>query len=204
MKRYLLFLVVFCLALVSCNQETNFYLTPDQRNLVCGPDGGTFDDLIFTNGSWTCTVSDDAVTVTPMSGDYTQPVHVVVGQNSEMYTKSIRIHFTSTSGDLSRVANVVVTQDCYPFIFCDEDVKTVGPEGGQVRFTVNSNEAWAIAQPRAITFFRVTPHEGGPNSTTVTFDIPANDEGHERTFEATLQLQEHPSVSETLTVVQKY
>ena len=204
MKRYLVFFVILCLAFVSCDQETNFYITPDQRNLVCGPEGGTFNDLIFTNGSWTCTVSDDAVTVTPMSGDYTQPVHIVVDKNSEMYTKSIRIHFTSTNGDLSRTANVVVTQDCYPFLFCDEAVKTVGPEGGQVRFTVNSNEPWSVAQPDAISGFQVTPLVGGPNSTTVTFEIPANDEGRERTFVAQLNLQDHPSVSLTLTVVQRY
>ena len=110
MKRYLL-LVFLCLMAVSCDQDTNFYVTPDVSTFEFGPDGGEFDDVIFTNGSWTCEVSDDAVTVTPSSGDYTTSVHVVVAPNTERYTKAIRLKFISTYGDLSRNSNVVVTQD---------------------------------------------------------------------------------------------
>ena len=203
MKRYLL-LVFLCLMAVSCDQDTNFYVTPDVSTFEFGPDGGELDDVIFTNGSWTCEVSDDAVTVTPSSGDYTTSVHVVVAPNTERYTKAIRLKFISTYGDLSRNSNVVVTQDCYPFIFCeDEDVKTIGSEGGKVRFSVNSNEAWSLVKSGSGVDFQAEPLSGGPNTTTVTLDIPANDEGLARTFKVQLQLQKHPGVSVTLTVIQE-
>jgi hypothetical protein len=205
MKRYLL-LVLFCLAVLSCDQDTNFYVTPDVSTFEFGPDGGEFDDVIFTNGSWTCEVSDDAVTVTPTSGDYTATVHVVVPPNNERYTKSIRIKFISTYGDLSRNSNVVVTQDCYPFIFCeDEDVKTIGPEGGKVRFTVNSNQPWVLIEPDSIESlagFSAEPLSGGPNSTTVTLNVPTNDTGEERWLDVLLYLESDPEVYLILTVIQ--
>lgn len=206
MKRYLL-LVVLCLAAVSCDQDTNFYITPNHTSFVLGPNGGSFDDVLFTNGSWTCTVSDDAVTVTPMSGDYTTPFRVVVGPNSERFTKAIRIKFTSTLGDLSRTANVVVTQDCFPFIFADETLQTIGPEGGRVFFTVNSNEPWVMLEPDASVLpagFSAEPRNGGPNNTTVMLDIPVNDTGEERWLEVLLHLESDPEVYVILTVIQSF
>lgn len=206
MKRYLL-LVVLCLAAVSCDQDTNFYITPNHTSFVLGPNGGSFDDVLFTNGSWTCTVSDDAATVTPMSGDYTTPFRVVVGPNSERFTKAIRIKFTSTLGDLSRTANVVVTQDCFPFIFADETLQTIGPEGGRVFFTVNSNEPWVMLEPDNSVLpagFSAEPRNGGPNNTTVTLDIPVNDTGEERWLEVLLHLESDPEVYVILTVIQSF
>lgn len=206
MKRYLL-LVVLCLAAVSCDQDTNFYITPNHTSFVLGPNGGSFDDVLFTNGSWTCTVSDDAATVTPMSGDYTTPFRVVVGPNSERFTKAIRIKFTSTLGDLSRTANVVVTQGCFPFIFADETLQTIGPEGGRVFFTVNSNEPWVMLEPDDSVLpagFSAEPRNGGPNNTTVTLDIPVNDTGEERWLEVLLHLESDPEVYVILTVIQSF
>ncbi len=206
MKRYLL-LVVLCLAAVSCDQDTNFYITPNHTSFVLGPNGGSFDDVLFTNGSWTCTVSDDAATVTPTSGDYTTPFRVVVGPNSERFTKAIRIKFTSTLGDLSRTANVVVTQDCFPFIFADETLQTIGPEGGRVFFTVNSNEPWVMLEPDDSVLpagFSAEPRNGGPNNTTVTLDIPVNDTGEERWLEVLLHLESDPEVYVILTVIQSF
>jgi hypothetical protein len=204
MKRYLL-LVVLCLMAVSCDQETNFYATPDKTSFVFGPEGGSFDDVLFTNGSWTCTVSDESVTVTPMSGDFTSPFHVEVPANTEMYTKSIRIQFTSKYDDMSRVATVAITQDCFPFLVADDVLKAIGYEGGRVFFTVNSNEPWKLrvlneaANPAG---FSVEPRSGGPNSTTVTIDIPANDTGKDRLFKVELYLESHPEESLVLGVIQ--
>ena len=201
MKRYLL-LVVLCLAAVSCDQDTNFYVTPDHTSFVIGPEGGTFDDVLFTNGSWTCTVSDESVTVTPMSGDYTTPFRVVVGENKEMFTKAISIQFKSTLDDLSRTGKVVITQDCHPFVYCAEPVQTIGAAGGAVRFSVNSNEPWAVPQVDDIPGFSVSPLSGGPNSTIVTVTVPANDMDLERHFAVSLHLTSDPSVSQLLTVIQ--
>lgn len=142
-----------------------------------------------------------------MSGDYTTPFRVVVGPNSERFTKAIRIKFTSTLGDLSRTANVVVTQDCFPFIFADETLQTIGPEGGRVFFTVNSNEPWVMLEPDDSVLpagFSAEPRNGGPNSTTVTFDIPVNDSGEERWLEVLLRLESDPEVYVILTVIQSF
>lgn len=204
MKRYLL-LATFCLAALSCTQETNFYLNPEITSFVLDADGGSFDEMIFTNGIWSCTVSDDAAKVTPDAGSYTCPVHIEVAENTEMFTKSIRIRFTSSSDDgLSRYANVVLTQACHPFLFCEEPDKTIGPEGGQVRFSINSNKEWRVEPLIGGTFpFGIDPMTGGPNRTELTLDIPANDTGEERHFLVYLSLLSDPDVTLALTVDQE-
>ena len=203
MKRYLL-LAIFCLAALSCEQETNFYLTPEVSTIVLGPEGGSLDEMIFTNGTWTCTVSDDAVTVTPASGDYTCPVHIEVGENQEMFTKAIRIRFTSSYDELYRYANVVVTQACHPFIFCEEPVKSIGPEGGDVRFSVNASEDWQWDSSLAggVSQVDVSPVSGGANRTDVTVRVPANDTGAGRSFTVRLVLKNTPATFQNLTVNQ--
>ena len=203
MKRYLL-LVALCLAALSCTQEAELSITPDVGAFQFDETGGQFDAIILTNGSWTASCDDPAVSFSPQSGDYSSPIHVTVGANEEMYTKVIRITLNAKLDNLTRTSRIVVTQTCAPFLFCEEATKTIGPEGGLIHFSVNSNEPWSVAQPDAISGSQVTPLTGGPNSTIVTFDIPANGEGRERTFVAQLNLQDHPSVSLTLTVVQRY
>ena len=202
MKRYLL-LALLCLAAVSCSQETDFYIYPDVHLFEFDANGGSFDDVIFTNGVWSCEVSDAAVSVLPLSGDYTSPISVVVGENEERFTKVIRLRFTSKLDELSRTADIIITQSCHPFIFCDEPVKQVGPEGGVVRFSVNSNEPWSVETPDGGPMpCSVDPMTGGPNSTVVSVDVPANPQGAERTLRVVLSLVSDPFVFVTLTIIQ--
>lgn len=202
MKRYLL-LALLCLAAVSCDQDTDFYIYPDVHLFEFDAEGGSFDNVIFTNGVWSCEVSDAAVTVSPMSGDYTTPIHVEVGENEEMYTKAIRLRFTSKLDDLSRTGDIIITQHCHPFIFCEDPVKQVGPEGGVVRFSVNSNEPWSVETPDGGPMpCSVDPMTGGPNSTVVSVDVPANPQGAERTLRVVLSLVSDPFVFVTLTIIQ--
>jgi hypothetical protein len=203
MKRYLL-IVLLCLTGLtagSCEQETNFYLTPEFYTFVCDADGGTFDEMLFTNGVWTCEISDDAATVTPSSGDYTCPIHIEVAENPERYTKAIRLRFTSSYDGLNRYANVVVTQACHPFLFCEEPVKSIDLEGGVVSFSVNSSEAWQVQPLDGGSYpFGIEPMEGGPNRMDVFLQIPPSEE--EQTLTLHLALKSDPSVHVALTVLQ--
>lgn len=201
MKRYLL-LALMALAALSCTQETTLTVTPDVRNFQFGPEGGSFDVVIFTNGVWTATCNDESVSFSPAEGEYTTPMHVVVPENEEHFTKSVRIQLTSKGGDLSRTAQVIITQGCYPFIFCEEPVKEIGSNGGKVRFSVNSNEPWRLKKPVGEIAFGATPETGGPNRTEVTLDIPANTTGEDRTFTVMLVLQSDSLVCVSLTVRQ--
>ena len=201
MKRYLL-LVAVCLAAVSCDQETDFYVTPDIRTIVMEAEGGSFDDVIFTNGVWTTEISDEAVTITPSTGSYTTKVHVVVGENQEHFTKAIRIRFTSSDGDNSRTGDIVITQQCHPFLLCDEPVKTIGAAGGKVFFSVNSNAKWGLMQWDGGMPYEVTPQVGGPNRTDITVTVSENTSGEERTLPITIHLIDSHEVTLTLKVVQ--
>ena len=145
MKKTLLF-ALWMLLLAACSQETTLSITPDIASYTCGADGGSFDAVIFTNGSWTTSCDDKAVSFTPASGDFTAPLHVTVGTNDENYTKSIRITLTSKLDDLSRSSKIVITQACRPFIFSEETFLRAPASGGTVRFHVNANASWKVAE----------------------------------------------------------
>jgi hypothetical protein len=198
MKRYLP-LLILCLAALSCTQETELSIAPDVGSFQFDEHGGQFDAIIFTNGSWTATCDDPAVSFAPQSGDYTTPIHVSVGANEEKYTKNIRLALTATLDNLTRTGRIVITQACAPFIFCEEAVKTVGPEGGVVRFSVNSNEPWKVASQSC----PVDPMTGGPNIEDVSLLVPENTEGVQRTFTVILSLEKDPQTTLVLTVVQQ-
>lgn len=201
MKRYLL-LAFLCFAALSCTQETTLSITPDVRDFQFGPEGGSFDVVIFTNGVWTATCADESIAFSPASGEYTTPMHVEVPENVEHFTKAVHIQLTSKTGDISRTAQVVISQDCYPFILCEEPVKEIDNKGGKVRFSVNSNEPWRLKKPVGEIAFGASPETGGPNRTEVTLDIPANTTGEDRTFTVTLVLQSDALVIQPLTVKQ--
>ena len=198
MKRFLI-LVAAAVLLASCNQEATLTITPDVSSWTFGPEGGEFTVVLFTNGHWSASCNDDAISFAPDTGDFTAPMHVVVGKNTEQYTKAMAIKVTTHLDGVSRSSKVVITQQCVPFIFCNEPLKTIGPEGGAVRFTVNSNLPWTVEKGLS---FVVDPSSGGPNSTEVTLWIPADSENRERTFSARLALDDEPSISVELVVRQ--
>ena len=134
-------------------------------------------------------------------------MHVEVGENQEQYTKSIRISVTSKMEGKSRLLYIVVTQACYPFVLCNDAEKTVGAEGGTVRFTVNSDKGWVLYKTLldgVETPLSVTPDNHGENIVTVEVSVPASESGKSRTWEILLASKTAPSVEACrLTIVQK-
>lgn len=205
MKKYMLLVSLLAL-LASCTQDIELTVTPDVPSWTFDADGGSFDVVIFTDGSWKATCDDPAVTFAPDSGDFTMPMHVTVGKNEEMYTKSIRISLVSSYSNLSRGNRIVITQTCNPFIFCEESEKTIGAEGGAVRFSVNADHDWSVVRTtldgEACTL-TVDPSSQGPNRTEVAVWIPENETSQPRSFAVTLALDDYPDKTLTLTVTQE-
>ena len=119
MKKTLLLVALILLA-VSCDQDTNLSITSDISSYRFDAEGGSFDAIIFTNGSWTASCEDESVKFTPDAGYCTTPMHIEVGANEAYYTKSVRITLTTVYDSYSRTGKIVLTQDCRPFIFCEE------------------------------------------------------------------------------------
>ena len=138
MKKTLI-LAACMMLLAACSQDTSLSISSDIASYRFDADGGAFDAIIFTNGSWTATCEDETVSLTPSSGDYTTPMHIVVGANEEYYTKSIRITLNTKLDNLSRSGKIVITQDCRPFIFCQESRVNLTAQGGKARFSVNAD-----------------------------------------------------------------
>ena len=108
-------------------------------------------------------------------------MHVAVKDNPEHFTKAIPIKFTSTLDDKSKTYNVVITQDCNPFVIAEEDTQRIGAEGGVVRFVVNSNKPWIVDTPTGIALpYTIDPMQGGPNRTTISVTVAPNNSGTER------------------------
>lgn len=204
MKKYFL-LALACVAAIACTQDYAVTVEPDVTSMTFGPEGGSFNTLLLTNGNWTATCDDASVTVTPSSGSYSAPLHIEVGENTEQYTKAIRISLTSVIDSKSRVARIVVTQACHPFVFCEENTLSIGAEGGTARFWVNSNEPWTVASTTldGQNFpLEVSPLGYEANRVEVDVEIPVNTSGARRTFVVTIALKDTPSETVRLTVVQ--
>ena len=142
---------------------------------------------------------------TPASGDFTAPLHVTVGTNDENYTKSIRITLTSKLDDLSRSSKIVITQACRPFIFSEETFLRAPASGGTVRFHVNANASWKVAETTCdgdAFSLSVDPRTAGPNRTEVSVLVPENTAGSERTFAVRLALESNPDTAVTLVIGQ--
>lgn len=205
MKKTLILLVGMMLLASACTQETSLGISSDITSFQFDADGGSFDAIIFTNGSWTAACDDDAVVCSPASGDCTTPMHITVGPNEAFFTKSIRIELKTVLDDKSRTGKIVITQACRPFIFSEETQLQVSAEGGKARFHVNSNKSWKVTEstcdgePAELS---VDPAAHGPNRAEVTVLIPANPLGRERIFTVRLSLEEFPECSVILTVGQ--
>lgn len=205
MKKYLI-LAFMSLMLLSCTQESEITVEPDITSYRFDPSGGSLDVVIFTNGSWTATCADPTVTLTPDSGDYTAPMHITVGPNLDYRTKSIRVELVSRIEGKSRNGRIVLTQDCLPFIFCEEPSVRIGAAGGTARFSVNSNAPWKVAGTTmdGDSFsLPVDPLRHDANRVEVSVLIPSNDSGKVRTFTVTLALEENSSTKVVLTVSQE-
>jgi len=199
MKKLLL-LAAVAILMVSCTQEATLSVSADVASFQFDAEGGEFDSIIFTNGSWTASCEDEDIVFSPASGDYTTPMHIVVAPNEEHRTKVVPIVLKATLDNLTRTAKIVITQQCRPFIFCDEAVKTIDAAGGIVRFSVNSNETWHVADATACL---VDPMTGGPNLTDVYVSVPANATGAPRTLSVILALDSTPETTVVLTLSQE-
>ena len=215
MKRILL-IAAMCAVALSCTQEATLTLTADVPAVQFGPEGGVFNTILFTNGSeWTATCDDPAVTFTPTSGAYTTPMHIEVGENTEHRTKAIRIAVTSNLDSNTRSLYIVVTQECHPFVLCNDSVRTIGPEWAKVFFTVNSDKGWRFlrtlldGQEVLLESFPapsgwIDPKSSAePNNVEVTLLIPDNTSGKTRKWEILLASKAAPTVEACrLTVIQ--
>lgn len=192
--------------LAACSQDTEVSISSDITSYRFDAGGGAFDAIIFTNGSWTASCDDDAVTFTPDAGYCTTPMHIEIGANEEYHTKSVRINLTTVYDNVSRSGRIVLTQDCRPFLFCEENRLAVTAAGGKARFQVNSNEAWKVMETRcdgAPAELPVDPAAHGPNKAEVTVTVPENTTGLPRSFTVKLALEAHPDCSLVLTVGQE-
>lgn len=207
MKRILIAITISFLAL-SCTQSAVLSVTTDINEMQYGPEGGSFNTILFTNGSsWTATCDDETVTVSPASGAYSAPLHIEVGVNTEHRTKVIPIEIKSTLGTSTSTYKVVVTQACSPFVICDVAAKEVGAEGGIVRFTVNSNVGWTLYRTLlngADAQLPVSPASYGKNNVDVSVTVPANDSGSRRVWSVLLALTSAPQTEACrLTIIQE-
>ena len=204
MKKCLI-LIAWMALLAACTQESDLHITPDIASFQFDADGGSFDVVLFTNGSWTATCDDAAVSFAPTSGDYTTPMHISIGANESYYTKSIRIALLTQLDGNSRSGKIVITQACRPFLFCEETLLRVPAAGGNVRFAINSNESWKVVKTTCdgdAVDLAVDPVTGGPNAVDVTVLIPENETGLARTFTVRLALESYLDKTLVLTVVQ--
>lgn len=199
MRTRILLPLCILLALTACKKTIDPKIALDRATATVASTGATETLSLTCNCSWTVAVSDDAVTVDPISGEEDATVRVTVPANTTGATRSIRVTFTAKGTEKSATAKFAVTQDANPFVNFPVAAGTLPAAGGGLQTTLEANEAWsATASATGIT---VSPASGDA-SQTLTLTVPANTTGAPVVHTVTVALTAHPAVTAVFTLTQ--
>lgn len=166
---------------------------------------------VKTNQKWTVTADASWVKLDPAYGepsDNAVTVTVTADDNSSETARTAVV--TVTAGSLSET--VAVSQDGKtvvpapepapdPTLEVSEEALAVEAAGGDVTFTVTTNQAWTVTVPEACDWVTCSPVEGeaSEEAVTVTVTVAANEVAEERTVTVTVTAGE---LTETVEVTQ--
>lgn len=205
MKKYLLLLTIVVAALSSCVKDVDPEISTDIYAQQTTPEGCEFSVNIKTNAPWSASCNFDDIIITPASGIGNSTATIKVPQYFGRVTKLINVAFTAASDSKSVKTSVVITQESLPFLFCENNVRTVSAEENFVIFRVNSNFHWNLKDVvwSGDEFdVDIDPFVWDANPVDVCVRVPANTSGVERRVALILELTNYPQVTETLTVIQ--
>lgn len=205
MKKYLLLLTTVVAVLSSCVKDVDPEISTDVYAQQTTPDGCEFSVNIKTNAPWTASCNFDDIVITPASGIGNGTATIKVPQYIGRVTKLINVAFTAASDKKSVKTSVVITQESLPFLFCENNVRTVSSEENFIIFRVNSNFQWCFKDAvfSGDEFdVDMDPFIWNSNPVDVCVRVPANTTGVERRVDLILELTNYPQVRETLTVIQ--
>ena len=206
MKKIFLLLPLFAAMLLSCTKEVSPEISTSVFSQQTDPDGCVFSVDVKSNAPWSAAADYSDVTITPESGIGNGTVSVSVPQYVGRETKLVKVTFTASSDTkTAKKAYVVITQESLPFLFCEENAKTVAAAATSVTFQVNSNYKWTMKDYEAEDFedLDIDPVTNDGSVIDVILNFPENTTGKDRTAKIYLQLADYPQVTETLTLTQQ-
>ena len=206
MKKIFLLLPLFAAMLLSCTKEVSPEISTSVFSQQTDSDGCVFSVDVKSNAPWSAAADYSDVTITPESGIGNGTVSVSVPQYVGRETKLVKVTFTASSDTkTAKKAYVVITQESLPFLFCEENAKTVAAEATSVTFQVNSNYKWTMKDCEAEDFedLDIDPVTNDGSAIDVVLNFPENTTGKDRTAKIYLQLADYPQVTETLTLTQQ-
>lgn len=212
MKRYffLVSIAFCCLVLqVSCSKVdiVSPVASVNVRSASFDNNGGSYDLVLTCNTDWTSSCDFDEVKVDPSSGYGSSIVKLTVPANLGKLTENIRIVFTATGANSDTTTTTssvrtVATVSAAPFIDLDRNEVTLPAEGGGIRMELYSNSSWKIADGSDLGVVEITPVEGTFNA-HLAVSAPANTTGGQKRYAVNFVLDNHPSIYQKLTIVQK-
>ena len=206
MKKIFLLLPLFAAMLLSCTKEVSPEISTSVFSQQTDSDGCVFSVDVKSNAPWSAAADYSDVTITPESGIGNGTVSVSVPQYVGRETKLVKVTFTASSDTkTAKKAYVVITQESLPFLFCEENSKTVTAAATSVTFQVNSNYKWTMKDYEAEDFedLDIDPVTNDGSAIDVVLNFPENTTGKDRTAKIYLQLADYPQVTETLTLTQQ-
>lgn len=191
---------------VSCDIEADPSSYFSEYGVNMGYKGGSSEIDFHTNGPWTLQCLYEGVTMSSTEGYGNAKVSVTVPENKENVTRAVFFSFTTTIGGSSTTKSYVVTLDPRPFVLCEDNIKFVSAQSGNVRFYVNSNFPWKVAYATCDEKkwdAQIVPDKNDVNGVQVTVAVPENESDAEKFYEIGLVLEEYDFATATLKIVQE-
>lgn len=199
MRTKILLPLCILLALTACKKTIDPKIALDRATASVASAGATETLSLTCNCSWTAAVSNEVITVDPLSGEGDATVRVTIPANTTGETRSLRVTFTAKGTEKSATAKFAVTQEANPFVQFPTATGTLTAAGGGLQTALEANEAWS-ATPSA-TGITVSPASGNA-SQTLTLTVPANTTGAPVVHTVTVALTAHPAVTAIFTLTQ--
>lgn len=160
--KYFLFVAVVAMAIVGCNKPVEVSFEKATQEMEAH--GGSVEIALKSNGEWTINLTEDWITVSPLSGNGDATLTITAAANTTPDARSAEV--TATTKD--NTATLTVSQNApeYYLTVTPKEIQC-GSDGGEFAILVSSNVDWSITLPQWITS-SVTE---GSDDATVTLTV---------------------------------
>ena len=148
--------------------------------------GGSYQIQVICDRAWYAETGLHFFSVTPSSGTGTTNVTITVPPATAMSQTGYTIYtgqFATSDPPIASKGFTVVLEDKHPYIICDPDDFDLGSGTSYNQFSVSSNTNWVASIDDEYDWIDMATTTGHSGTTTIDFDVAANNQYSARTAE---------------------
>lgn len=146
--------------------------------------GGSYQIQVICNRAWYC--ESNYWTANPSTGTGTTTVTITVPPATKISQSGYTIYtgqFATSEAPIAYKGLVVALEDKHPYIVCDPDDFDLGSGTSYNQFVVSANTDWVASIDDEYDWIDMATTTGHSGTTTIDFDVAANNQYSNRTAE---------------------